>query len=204
MSGTSMAAPHVTGAFGVINQMWPHMKGDNLVKLILSTANKNLTGYNVNTHGQGLLDLAEATKPQGATGIVTTGRTNGPLININGTYFATGTSLPSNLQNLKIMILDSYERDYYVNLGSSFKVNDMRKISDIDTLMYGHTYLPIQSMYGNFAQGGNYDLGYMKFGLYSGENGSGDFSANIGKNFMLSDKFKLKKSIGQMNEQDKW
>ena len=204
MSGTSMAAPHVTGAFGVINQMWPHMKGDNLVKLILSTANKDLTGYNVNTHGQGLLDLAEATKPQGATGIPTTGRTNGPIINVYGTYFATGTALPSNLANLKIMILDSYERDYYINLGSSFSVKDMRKVSDIDMMMHGHTYLPLQSMYGNFAQGGNYDLGYMNFGIYSGENGNGDFSANIGKNFMLSNKFKLKTSIGQMNEQDNW
>ena len=44
----------------------------------------------------------------------------------------------------------------------------------------------------------------MNFGVYSGENGNGDFSANIGKDFMLSDKFKLKTSIGQMNEQDNW
>ena len=203
-SGTSMAAPHVTGAFGIINQMWPHMKGDNLVKLILVTADKNLPNYNVNIHGQGLLDLSEATKPQGSVGIPTTGRTNGPIIGTYGTYFSTGTVLPSNLLNLKVMVLDEYERDYYVNLGSSFQVKDMRKISDIDMMMNGHTYLPIQSMYGNFAQGGNYNLGFMNFGIYSGENGNGDFSANIGKNFMLSNKFKLKTSIGQMNEQDNW
>ena len=204
MSGTSMAAPHVTGAFGVLNQMWPHMKGENLVKLVLATADKNLTGYNVNIHGQGLLDLSEATKPQGATGISTTGRTNGPLININGTYFATGTALPSNLANLKIMILDEYERDYYVNLGSSFTVKDMRKVSDIDSLMYGHTYLPIQSMYGNYAQGGNWDLGFMNFGLYSGDGGNGDFTTNVGKHFDLGKNLKLKTSIGQMNEQTTW
>jgi hypothetical protein len=53
-SGTSQAAPHVTGAFGVLNQMWPYMKGDNLVRLVLNTANKDLPGYNVNVHGQGL------------------------------------------------------------------------------------------------------------------------------------------------------
>jgi len=204
MSGTSMAAPHVTGAFGVINQMWPHMKGNNLVKLILVTANKDLNNYNVNVHGQGLLDLDEATKPQGAIGIPTTGRTNGPIVGTYGTYFSTGTALPSNLANLKVMILDEYERDYYVNLGSSFTVKDMRKISDIDMMMNGHTYLPVQAMYGNFTQGGNYDLGYMTFGIYTGESGNGDFSTNIGKNFMLSDKFKLKTSIGQMNEQDNW
>ena len=204
MSGTSMAAPHVTGAFGVINQMWPHMKGDNLVKLVLATADKNLTGYNVNVHGQGLLDLDEATKPQGAIGIPTTGRTNGPIVGTYGTYFSTGTALPSNLANLKVMILDEYERDYYINLGSGFKVKDNRKVSDVDMMMNGNTYLPIQSMYGNFTQGGNYDLGYMNFGLYTGDGGNGDFSANIGKNFMLHKNFKLKTSIGQMNEQDNW
>ena len=48
---------------------------------------------------------------------------------VYGTYFATGTALPSNLANLKIMILDEYERDYYVNLGSNFTVKDNRKIS---------------------------------------------------------------------------
>ena len=204
MSGTSMAAPHVTGAFGVINQMWPHMKGENLVKLVLSTADKNLTGYDVNVHGQGLLDLDEATKPQGAIGIPTTGRTNGPIVGTYGTYFSTGTALPSNLANLKVMILDEYERDYYINLGSGFTVKDTRKISDVDATMQGNTYLPIQSTYGNFTQGGNYDLGYMNFGLYTGDGGHGDYSLNVGKNFMLSDKFKFKTSIGQMNEQDNW
>ena len=102
------------------------------------------------------------------------------------------------------MILDEYERDYYVNLGSSMKVKDMRKVSDIDMMMNNSTYLPVQSMWGNFTQGGNYDLGYMNFGLYTGENGGGDYSANVGKNFMLHKNFKLKTSIGTMNEQDNW
>ena len=204
MSGTSMAAPHVTGALGILHQMWPHMKGENLVKLVLATADKDLTNYDVNIHGQGLLDLDEATQPQGAVGIPTTGRTNGPIISVEDNYFITGTSLPSSLSNLKVMILDEYERDYYVNLGSSMKVKDMRKVADIDMMMNGSTYLPVQSMWGNFTQGGNYDLGYMNFGLYSGENGGGDYSANVGKNFMLHKNFKLKTSIGQMNEQDNW
>ena len=48
LSGTSMSAPHVTGAFGILNQMWPYMKGDNLVKLVMNTANKDLPNYNIN------------------------------------------------------------------------------------------------------------------------------------------------------------
>ena len=203
-SGTSMAAPHVTGAFGVLHQMWPYMKGENLVQLVLNTADKNLTGYNVNVHGQGLLDLDEATKPQGAIGIVTTGRVDHPIVSLNNTYYATGTALPSSLANLKIMVLDDYDRNYYLNLGSSFVVKDKRKISDIQVINNGHAYLPISQMYGSYAQGGQYDLGFLNFGLFTGENGNGDFTANIGKKIFIFDNFALKGNIGQMKENTSW
>ena len=122
MSGTSMSAPHVTGAMGIIHQMWPHMKGENLTKLLLNTADKNLINYDVNVHGQGLLDLDAATEPYGAVGIPLTGRTNGPVINLTGISFSSGAYVPSNLLNLQVMVLDGFERDYYVNLGNSFAV----------------------------------------------------------------------------------
>lgn len=204
MSGTSMAAPHVTGAMGIINQMWPHMKGENLTKLLLNTADKNLLNYDVNVHGQGLLDLDEATKPQGAVGIPLTGRTNGSVINLTGMSFASGAYVPSELQNLQVMILDSYERDYYVNVGNSFTVQDKRKYSAVDGAMNGYTYLPFQQTYGNFAQGGQYDLGYMNFGLYTGEGGNGDWTTNIGKDFKIDDKLTLKTTVGTMNEANTW
>jgi subtilisin family serine protease len=204
MTGTSMAAPHVTGAIGIINQMWPHMKGENLTKLLLNTADKNLLNYDVNVHGQGLLDLDEATKPQGAVGIPLTGRTNGPVILTNNMSFASGAYVPSELKNLQVMLLDSYERDYYVNVGESFTVQDKRKYSDVDGAMKGYTYLPFQQSYGNFAQGGQYDLGYINFGLYTGENGNGDWTTNIGKDFKIDDKLTLKATVGTMNEANTW
>ena len=207
MGGSSMAAPQVTGAMGILHQMWPHMKGENLVKLVLNTADTNINGYNVNIHGQGMLDLDEATQPQGAIGVPTTGRVDGTVTSLNNTYFATGnTSAFSSLSGLKIMILDEYDRDYYMNLGESFTVKDNRKYSDVDMLMSGNnTYLPTQQMYGSFAQGGQYDIiNNYNFGLYTGENGAGDYSMNMGKDFFLSDKFKLKTSIGHMNEQNTW
>jgi hypothetical protein len=205
-SGTSMAAPHVTGAFGVLHQMWPYMKGDNLVQLVLNTADKNLTGYDVNIHGQGLLDLDEATKPQGAVGIVTTGRVDHPVVDLNSTYFSTGTALPSSLSSLTIMVLDDYDRNYYMNLGSSFVVQDKRKYSDVEMLVDNkNAFLPHQQMYGSFAQGGQYDLANnYNFGFYTGDGGNGDYSVNVGKDFYLSNKFKLKTSLGHMSEQDTW
>ncbi len=203
-SGTSFAAPHVTGAFGVLHQMWPYMNGTNLVKLVMNTADKNISGYNVNIHGQGLLDLNEATKPQGAVGLVTSGRVDHPTVSLNNTYYSTGTALPSSLSNLKIMVLDEYDRNYYMNIGSNFVVQDKRKVSDITQMMNGYVYMPINQMYGSFSQGGQYDLGFLNFGLFTGESGNGDYSTNIGKKYFISDKFAISGNVGQMNEQDTW
>ena len=176
-----MAAPFVTGQVSILHQMWPHMPGENLVKLVTQTADKDIPNYNVNIHGQGIIDLDEATKPQGAIGIPTTGRTDGATTNISGSYISGSSSAIANLSDLNIMVLDSFDRDYYMNLGNSVVVQDKRKMSDIDAMMNGYYYLPINQMYGSFEQGGQYDLGYMNFGLFSGEGGNGDYSANIGK-----------------------
>jgi len=206
--GSSFSAPQVTGALGILHQMWPHMKGENLVKLVLNTADKEINNYDVNIHGQGMLDLDEATKPQGAIGIPTTGRVDNPsrLTWTKDTYMATGTAFPSSIQNLKIMVLDDYDRDYYVNLGDSFTVKDNRKYSDTSMLVNNnHTFLPMQQMYGSFAQGGQWDLAQnYNFGFYTGESGNGDYSTNIGKNFFITDRFKLKTSVGTMSEQETW
>ena len=207
MGGSSMAAPQVTGAMGILHQMWPHMKGENLVKLVLKTADKDINGYNENIHGQGMLDLDEATKPQGAIGVPTTGRVDGTVTSLNNTYFATGNSSAfASLSGVKIMVIDDFDRDYYLNLGNGFTVNDNRKYSDVDMLMANNnTFLPINQSFGSFTQGGQYNLlNNYNFGFYTGENGAGDYSANIGKNFMLHKNFKLKTSIGQMSEQDTW
>jgi hypothetical protein len=207
MGGSSMAAPQVTGAMGILHQMWPHMKGENLVKLVLNTADKDINNYNENIHGQGMLDLDEATKPQGAIGIPTTGRVDGATSGLNSTYFATGTgSAFSSLGNIKIMVLDDYDRDYYIKLGDTFTVKDNRKYSDTSMLVNNnHTFLPTQQMYGSFSQGGQWDLVKdYNFGFYTGENGNGDYSTNIGKNFFITDRFKLKTGVGTMSEQDTW
>jgi subtilisin family serine protease len=206
LTGTSMAAPIVTGQIAILHQMWPHMKGENLVKLVTTTANKSITGYDVNIHGQGLVDFDEATKPQGAVGIPTTGRVDGSTSSISTTSISGSGSMQAVLSNFKIMVLDDFDRDYYLNLGNSFTVKDNRKYSDVEMLVDNkNTFLPHQQMYGSFAQGGQYDLAKnYNFGLYTGENGNGDYSLNVGKDFYLNNKFKVKTSVGYMSEQDTW
>ena len=204
MTGTSMAAPIVTGQLAILHQMWPHMKGENLVKLVTSTADKNISGYNVNIHGQGIVDFDEATKPQGSVGIPVTGRVDGETSSISNTHVSSGSASFAALSNLKIMVIDDFDRDYYINVGNSFTVKDNRKYSDVEMLVDNKdTFLPHQQMYGSFAQGGQYDLANnYNFGLYTGENGNGDYSVNVGKDFFINNKFKVRTNLGYMSEQD--
>lgn len=208
MTGTSMAAPIVTGGVAVISQMWPYMKGENIVQLLLNTADKDIPEYNENTHGQGLLDLDAATEPQGAVGIPTTGRTTSSVSTVSlSNSGGSGSSISAFANNDKlssIMIVDSYARDYYVDLTSNIAVTDTRKVSDVIAMQNNMTYLPLNQMYGSFSQGGQWDLGYMSFGIYSGDQGNGDWSSNLSKTFALHQNFEVTTTVGSMMEKNTW
>jgi hypothetical protein len=112
LSGTSMAAPTVAGGVAVLHQMWPHMTGENLVKLMMNTGDKSFVGYNVNVHGQGLMDLDAATLPQGALGLPTTGRVDGATSRIASGSIALGGATIASLGD--VMVIDDYDRDFYM------------------------------------------------------------------------------------------
>ena len=129
MTGTSMAAPVVTGSIAILHQMWPHMKGKHLVQLVLVTGNKDIANYNENIHGQGLLDMDAATRPVGATGLPTTGRTDGGVSAVAGGANVQGVAA-SEIQALtSVMVLDSFERDFYIDLGDMAQSVDTRTAS---------------------------------------------------------------------------
>ena len=115
MSGTSMAAPAISGAAAVVHQLWPYMKGDQIVQLLLKTANKNLPNYNVATHGQGLLDLDRATQPVGTLSISTTGRT-GTAKPVSGALAVNGLSSSVTAKLASVSAVDEYQRDYQINM----------------------------------------------------------------------------------------
>jgi subtilisin family serine protease len=134
-SGTSMAAPVVSGAVAVVHQMWPHMTGENVSQLLLNTASKDITNYNVDVHGQGLLDLAEATSPQGAVGLPTTGRVEGGIAQVsNGTMALSGGSI-SALE--EVMLIDDYDRDFYFDANQVVQVMDTRTASATQAAQHG-------------------------------------------------------------------
>jgi len=211
MAGTSMAAPYVTGGVAIVRQMWPYMKGENVVKLLTTTACKStcISDYNVNVHGSGLLDLDAATRPVGAVGIPTTGRTTSSVSTVslsNSGGSGSSISALSNVSELsKVMIVDEFARDFYVNMTKGIIVKDTRKFSDVRAAQNNMPYLSFQQQYGSFEQGAQFPIGNdLTFGLYNTTDTKGDWTTNVTKDWNLTKDLKFKTTVGYMSEQDTW
>ena len=123
MSGTSQAAPVVTGGVAIVHQLWPYMKGSNIAQLLLQTANKDLSNYSITTHGQGLLDLDKATQPVGGLGIRLTGRI-GETTSISGGLSISGIDDSVIASLSSISAIDDFDRDFKVDLTSLINQNN--------------------------------------------------------------------------------
>ena len=212
MNGTSMSAPLVAGGVSIISQMWPYMKPENVVQLVLKTANKNLPNYDVNVVGQGLLDLDKATQPYGAIGIPTSGKTTSTAktMNISSTS-GSGSALNSIavtqvLNN--VMVVDEFSRDYYVNLQNGIVTKDKRKVSDVTVQQDKTTYLPFNQAFGNFEQKAESNiLPDLKLGINSNLNnttGNKDYSSYIQQNLNLNNSFNIRTTLGTLTEEQTW
>lgn len=155
MSGTSMSAAAVTGAVAIVHQLWPHMKGKNLVQLLLVTANKDITQYDENVHGQGLLDLDAATQPVGIVGIPLSGSTSGTVTKVTGGISGT---VPLGKVASSTMVLDSFQRDFYLDLSQANTVMDTRKTSFVENETNGDVTSSFASFAGDVYQFGNVTL----------------------------------------------
>jgi len=67
-----------------------------------------------------LLDLDKATQPIGFIGIPTTGRTNGNKVELTGVMAG---NLVSSSELQSVMVLDGYERDYYIDLSEVISID---------------------------------------------------------------------------------
>ena len=199
MSGTSMSAPTISGAVAIIHQEWPQMTGANIVQLLLQTANKNIPHYNVNIDGQGLLDLAAATSPVGVLTIPTTGRSavGAPLTPIMVT---SGSASLSKISS--IMVLDGYQRDFYVK-GTSLQARmPVNEFNARQAAMPYQTHNPY-TQFNNYTDYSSSKVGNFEFTAYRDVNKelSKDQSVMAEIGYTKSD---LKFNIGMFTEQNTW
>ncbi len=131
LSGTSMAAPHVSGALALMKQKWPNLTAQQLVDLILNNATDLGASGTDQVYGRGLLNLKESMAASGALEI-TYAKDDGTLKKylVSDTQISTNKLMKNLNTDLNLGVVDSYERVY------SIKLNDIYVNHKIDENLY--------------------------------------------------------------------
>lgn len=147
-SGTSFAAPIVTGAMALMYQKWPALTGSQMAQILFQTADDmGATGVD-DIYGNGKLNLNKAFSPVGvlsvpigSTSITTLGVSSGTSSNLNGSVLKTGTAM-AKLQSFtpinNTIGLDSYNRDFKLAMTSAVgtTTSDGSDVMDFDNFTW--------------------------------------------------------------------
>lgn len=116
-SGTSFAAPTISGSVALLAQAFPNLTASQIVNLLMTTADDAGTPGIDSIYGRGLLNLTRAFQPQGATSLA--GSAVPVSLTDNGTISsAMGDSGTTTGQ---AVVLDSYQRAYTFNFGTTIR-----------------------------------------------------------------------------------
>lgn len=205
-TGTSEAAAVVSGAVALVHQQWPHMTGANIVKLLTSTANKDITNYDKEVHGSGLLDLEAATRPYGVVGIPVDGR-YGVKVPLSGAYMTNsggGDELAAALSS--VMVADEFGREYYVNLATTAQAKAKRASWNPLTKanFYAKGFNPYQQL-NHYTGSGSVQLKEVDMKMsYNEYDATGMFEMGHTTAFGSNDSSKFRLGFGALNEQNTW
>lgn len=114
-SGTSFAAPQVSGAAALLAQAFPHLTGKELAAILLESAfDAGAAGPDA-VYGSGILDLARAFRPLGATALAGTAASVTPDTATGTASGPMGDALLS--VSLPTLVTDRYARAFSTDLG---------------------------------------------------------------------------------------
>ena len=152
-SGTSYAAPLVTGAAGVLKSQFPSLTAPQIAQILLDTAD-DLGDPGIDAvYGAGLLDLSKAVKPQGSLQVMTGTSTTDGSVPLTGTaVIARGplaAALPASIGARSLMVTDRYDRGYRTHLSGI--VHDL---SSEDLLRRRGSYVAVAPGYEAETAGG--------------------------------------------------
>ncbi|MCA3541515.1 MAG: S8 family serine peptidase [Rhodobacter sp.] len=122
LSGTSMAAPHVTGAAALLLSQWPELDSPTIANLLLDTATDLGAPGVDNIYGHGLLNVANAVKPAGALMVYDGTSVTGPATPLAETAIVTSGAmegaLTAALSSQEMIVGDRYNRGYAMAMDS--------------------------------------------------------------------------------------
>jgi subtilisin family serine protease len=127
-SGTSMAAPHVSGAVAVLRSKWPSKSAAETVGILYDTAT-DLGDPGIDAiYGRGLLNLGNAVTAQGALTIPTV---SGDSYTLDNSNLFTSSILGNALDDsIKVAVYDKYKRDYYFDLNTTTSASNLPEVKD--------------------------------------------------------------------------
>ena len=131
LSGTSMAAPLVSGAIAGLKSMFPNLSYQDIAARLLTTANKTGIWANTAIYGQGLMDLEAASNPVGGLSLPTGSHTSGSSGSTSSSI-TLPSSMASSMRNSKILLVDNYQKAPFWVPASSF-VQESKIQSDFAT-----------------------------------------------------------------------
>lgn len=116
MSGTSMAAPHVSGALALLLQQFPTLSAGQVTERVLVSADRTGIYADSAVYGQGLLDLQAASSPIGALMINTA---SGEVLGLDQAGLAQspalGNALRQSLAKVDLVLKDSLDAPFQVS-----------------------------------------------------------------------------------------
>ncbi len=114
LTGTSMAAPAVTGALALVSESFPTLSSSQVVQRLLITAERSGVYANSNLYGQGLLDVERATRPVGELQMVSQN-----TLSLSGSNLQLGPAFGSGnpLAGVQAFASDSQGAGFLVDLG---------------------------------------------------------------------------------------
>lgn len=139
-SGTSMAAPMVTGAIALVKGAAPNLTGDKILEILFTTATDMGEAGVDEIYGWGMMNLQAALSPIGSLSIasVSSVSTKSSSSSLNSSKIFTTSSMGSLLSSLnqKIITLDSYERSYEADIAELTSVEEKtNSISYLNSFM---------------------------------------------------------------------
>lgn len=117
-TGTSQAAPAVTGGLALVKQQFPMLSNQQTVERLFLTANKAGSYADSASYGQGLMDLEQAMQPLGSTALLTDSGAAYPTATTSLTLGSAFGDGGERLGSLKTMVVDSQGAGFDAQLAS--------------------------------------------------------------------------------------